>query len=104
MQSLLEKAIRLDPHLGDAYLQLGIVFADQGNYPKAIGAYRSAIDASPMLEEAHYRLAQAYRKTGETAKAQTEIELYQRLSKQAAQEADRERAEIEQFVFELKHQ
>ena len=46
----------------------------------------------------------AYRKTGEPAKAQKEIELYQQLSKQSAQELERERAEIQQFVFELKHQ
>ena len=102
VQSLLEKAVRLDPRLGAAYLQLGIVFAEQGNLRKAISAYQSAINASPALEEAHYRLAQAYRKTGEPAKAQKEIELYQQLSKQSAQELERERAEIQQFVFELR--
>jgi tetratricopeptide (TPR) repeat protein len=103
-QPLLEKAIRLDPHLGPAYLQLGIIFAEQNNFPKAIAAYQSAIDAGPPMEEAHYRLAQAYRKTGEVAKAQSEIELYQQLSKQSAKELEQERAEIQQFVFELKHQ
>ena len=82
VQSLLEKAIRLDPHLGAAYLQLGIVFTEQGNLPRAISAYQSAINANPALEETHYRLAQAYRKTGEPAKAQREIDLYQQLSKQ----------------------
>ena len=102
VQSLLEKAVRLDPRLGAAYLQLGIVFAEQGNLPRAISAYQSAINASPPMEEAHYRLAQAYRKTGDPAKAQKEIELYQQLSKQSAQELERERAEIQQFVFELR--
>jgi tetratricopeptide (TPR) repeat protein len=102
VQSLLEKAVRLDPHLGAAFLQLGIIFAEHGNLPKAIAAYRSAIDATPPMEEAHYRLAQAYRKTGEPAKAQKEIELYQQLSKQSAQELERERSEIQQFVFELR--
>jgi len=102
VQSLLERAVRLDPHLGAAYLQLGIVFAERGNLQRAISAYQSAIDASPPMEEAHYRLAQAYRKTGEPAKAQKEIELYQQLSKQSAQELERERAEIQQFVFELR--
>jgi tetratricopeptide (TPR) repeat protein len=102
IQALLERAVRLDPHLGAAYLQLGIVFAEQGNIPRAITAYRSAISASPSGEEAHYRLAQAYRKAGESAKASREIELYQQLSKQSAQELERERAEIQQFVFELR--
>jgi tetratricopeptide (TPR) repeat protein len=104
VRTLLEKAVRLDPHLGAAFLLLGIVSAEQNNLPRAIAAYQSAIQASPPMEEAHYRLAQAYRKTGELAKAQKEIELYQQLSRQSAQQLERERAEIQQFVFELKHQ
>jgi tetratricopeptide (TPR) repeat protein len=103
-RALLEKAIRLDPKLGDAFLLLGIVYAEEGNLTKAISAYQSAIEATPPMEEAHYRLAQAYRKTGDTAKAQKEIEIYQQLSQQSAQQLERERAEIQQFVFELKHQ
>jgi tetratricopeptide (TPR) repeat protein len=102
-RALLEKAVRLDPKLGDAFLLLGIVYAEEGNLTKAISAYQSAIDTAPSMEEAHYRLAQAYRKTGDTAKAQQEIELYQQLSRQSAQTLERERAEIQQFVFGLKH-
>jgi Tfp pilus assembly protein PilF len=104
VRTLLERAVSLDTHLAAAYLQLGIVFADQSNFPKAIVAYEDAIAASPATEEAHYRLAQVYRKTGQPAKAQREGEIYQQLSKQSAQESERERAEIQQFVFELKHQ
>ncbi len=103
-RALLEKAVRLDPKLGDAFLLLGIVYAGAGNLAKAISAYQSAIEATPPMEQAHYRLAQAYRKTGQAAKAQKEIELYQKLSKQSAQQLERERAEIQQFVFELKRQ
>jgi tetratricopeptide (TPR) repeat protein len=104
VQSLLEKAVRLDPRLGAAYLQLGIVFAEQNNLPKAISAYQSAIATAPPMEQAHYRLAQAYRKTGAAAKAQKELELYQQLSQKSAQQFERERSEVQQFVFELKHQ
>jgi tetratricopeptide (TPR) repeat protein len=103
VQSLLEKAVRLDPHLGAAFLQLGIVLAERGNLAGAIAAYQRAIDASPSIVEAHYRLAQAYRKTGAPAKAQQEIELYRRLSRQSAQDLERERDEIQQFVFELRN-
>lgn len=104
VQALLEKAVRLDPSLGAAFLQLGIVFAEQNNLRGAIAAYQNAIQASPSIEEAHYRLSQAYRKSGEPAKAQKEIELYQQLSQQSAQALERERAEIQQFVFELRDQ
>jgi len=103
-RALLEKAVRLDPKLGDAFLLLGSIYADEGNLPKAIAAYQSAIAASAQLEEAHYRLAMAYRKAGEIEKARKELELYQELSRQSAQNFERERAEMQQFVFELKHQ
>lgn len=102
VQGLLERAVRLDPHLGAAFLLLGIVFAEQDDLPKAISAYRSAIDAGPPMEEAHYRLAQAYRKTGEAEKAQQELALYQQLSQESARQLERERAEIQQFVFTLR--
>lgn len=101
-RALLEKAVRLDPKMGDAFLLLGIIYTDEGNWAKAISAYQSAIAATPQLEQTHYRLAMAYRKTGQAAKAQKEMELYQQLSKESEQALERERAEIQQFVFELK--
>jgi len=104
VQALLEKAVALDSHLGAAYLQLGIIFAEQNDLRSAISAYQKAIQASPPMEEAHYRLAQAYRKTGEVAMAQKEIELYQQLSERSAKALERERAEIQQFVFALREQ
>jgi tetratricopeptide (TPR) repeat protein len=101
-RSLLEKAVRLDPHLGAALLELGVVFAEQGDFTRAISAYRNAIAASPPMEEAHYRLGQIYRKQGDSAKAQEELELYQRLSRQSEQKFQRERDGIQQFVFALR--
>jgi tetratricopeptide (TPR) repeat protein len=102
-RELAEKAVRLDPKLGEAFLLLGIIYADNGNLTKAISALQSAIAASPQLEETHYRLAMEYRKSGETAKAQQELDLYQQLSRKSAEEFEHERGEIQQFVFEMKH-
>jgi len=62
VESLLNKAVHLDPKLGVAYLQLGILYAAREDLPKAIAAYQRASDLSPELEEPHYRLAQAYRR------------------------------------------
>jgi tetratricopeptide (TPR) repeat protein len=101
-RALLEKAVRLDPKLGEAFLLLGSIYADEGDWPKAIAAYQNAIAAGPQMEEAHYRLALAYRKTAQPEKAQRELEVYEQLSKQSAEALERERAEIQQFVFELK--
>jgi len=67
-----------------------------------MAAYQDAITADPRMEEAHYRLAQLFRRTGESAQARKEIEIYQQLSKHSAEELERERSEIQQFVFELR--
>ena len=99
-QSLLEKAVRIDPALGAAWLELGILFADQGNDSRAIPAWQSAIAAGVI--EAHYRLAQAWRRTGEPEKAKAEIQQFEQLSKQLAEAEERERAAIREFVFTLR--
>ncbi|HLY18499.1 MAG TPA: tetratricopeptide repeat protein [Bryobacteraceae bacterium] len=102
VRQLLEKAIRLDPALGAAYLQLGIVFSGQQDYPSAISAYRKAIEVTPQMEEPHYRLGQAYERVGEKEKARTELDLYQQMSQKSAEQAERERLEIRQFVYSLR--
>jgi tetratricopeptide (TPR) repeat protein len=102
VESLLNKAVLLDPKLGGGYLLLGILYSDRGDFPKAIAAYQKAIKADPQMEEPHYRLAQVYRRRGEKAKAQQELQLYEQLQKKKAVQAERERHEIQQFVFALR--
>ena len=99
IERLLENAIRLDPKLGAAYLQLGIIYAERGDLPQAISTYEKAVEASPELADAHYRLAQAYRQSGQNSKAQQELQIFQRLSRQSAEDDERQRREIQQFVF-----
>ena len=101
VKSLLQRAVRLDPGLGPAYLQLGILYSEQNDLTKAIAAYEKAIEVNPQLEAAHYRLAQAYRQAGDKLKAQQESQRFEQLSKQAAQQTDHERREIQQFVYTL---
>ncbi len=102
--ALLKKAVHLDPKLGVAFLRMGISYSEQKDYPKAISVYQQAIAAVPVLEEAHYRLAQAYRQNGEQAKAQQELELYSQLKKQSAGDAERQRHDIKEFVYTLRTQ
>ena len=99
---LLQKAVRLDPNLGAAYLQIGILYSDQNEDAKAIAAYRKAIEVSPGLDEPHYRLGQAYERTGQKEKARQELEAYQQLSRESAEEIERQRREIQQFVIQLR--
>jgi len=102
VQSLLEKSLHLDPRLGLGYLQLGILYSERKDFSEAISAYQQTIEVNPSLEEAHYRLAQAYRQTGQKLKAQQEFEVYDQISKKKAADAERERHEIQQFVYRLR--
>jgi tetratricopeptide (TPR) repeat protein len=102
IESLLEHAVRLDPKLASGFLQLGVLSEERADLPKAMAAYQAAIAADSQLEEAHYRLAQVYRRMGETLKAQEEIKLYEQISKKTAQQAEEEGREIPQFVYTLR--
>lgn len=102
VEGLLQTAVKLDPNLGAAYLQLGILYAQRGEYARAISAYKKAIEVSPELEETHYRLAQAYRRTGAEADAQKELQLHEQISKRVQEEAESQRREIQQFVVSLR--
>lgn len=104
VESLLQKAILLDAHLGSAYLQLGILYSQRKEFPRAISSYQKAIETTPLPDEAHFRMAQAYRQTGEFGKAREEIELYDQISKQKRQDSERDRHEIQQFVYTLRGQ
>lgn len=104
IESLLRTAIHLDPKLADAYLQLGILHAYQRNSAAAIADFQHAIENQPSLEEAHYRLAQAYRVSGRMDKARAEIAVYERLRQQSQQQTEREHHEIKQFVYSLRDQ
>ena len=101
IRSLLEKALDFDPNLGVAHLLLGSLFSEQGDLQKAIAAYQRATSVSPQLADGHYRLAQAYKKAGEAAKAEEELKIYSQLSKQAAEQQERDRQEMRQFVYTL---
>ena len=108
VESLLQKAVHLDPKLGAAYLQLGILYSQRADFSRAISAYQKAIEVSSELDEtlevAHYRLAQAYLRTGDKVKAQQELQLHDRIAKTIQEHHEHERREIQQFVIALRNQ
>jgi tetratricopeptide (TPR) repeat protein len=101
-ESQLTRSVQLDPKLGVGYLHLGVLYSERRDFPRAISSYQSAIQASPQLEEAHYRLAQAYKRTGKKEKAEQELRVYGRISKSKDEEVERERRESRQFVYTLR--
>jgi tetratricopeptide (TPR) repeat protein len=118
VESLLQKAVHLDPKLAAAYLQLGILYSQRADFSRAISAYRKAIEVSPeevkpqfgnpqldeRLDEAHYRLAQAYLRTGDKTRAQEELQVHAEMSKKIKEDTARERSEIQEFVISLRNQ
>jgi tetratricopeptide (TPR) repeat protein len=104
IESLLQNATRIDSKFGDAYLQLGILFAGQKDFQRAVDNYEKAIAYMPYPEEAHFRLAQVYRQTNNALKARQEIELYNKVAKEKTNSDERERHEIGQFVYTLRSQ
>jgi tetratricopeptide (TPR) repeat protein len=104
VETLLIKAVTLDPNCVDAYLQLGILYSSQHDYEKAIGFYRKAIKADPQLGEAHYRLGVAYDRTGQSAKAKSEFLLHDEIEKKQADAVESQRREVKQFLVVLQEQ
>jgi tetratricopeptide (TPR) repeat protein len=102
VESLLQKSVALDPALSEAHVQLGNLFADQRQYDKSIPEYVRALELNPNLPDAHYRLGQDYVHVGQKERAQKEFEVYQGLRAQHMADLDKERAEVQQFVYSEK--
>lgn len=102
VETLLRKAVTIDSSLADAHVQLGNLYADQRQYDKSIPEYTRALELDPNLADAHYRLGQDYVHTGQKERAQSEFDIYQRLRAQHLADLDKERAEVQQFVYSAK--
>ncbi len=102
VESLLKSAVRLNPKYVEAYLQLGLLYSTQRNYTAAINQYTRALKVDPNVADAHYRLGQALARTGDAARARQEFAAFERLHKQEVAESDRQRAEIQLFVYTMR--
>lgn len=102
IESILKRAIAADPALAEAHLQMGSLSSDQGNFAAAIPEYRRALELNSDLADAHYRLGQAYVRTGQKEIAQEQFHVYQQLRAQHLADLDKQRADIRQFVYSSK--
>jgi Flp pilus assembly protein TadD len=100
----LEKAIVIDPKFDRAFMQLGNLRLSRGDLRQAVADYQKAIEIDPAAAEAHYRLGLAYRRIGDEAKAQSEIETYKNLDQASAAQVERQRRELGQFLFVFKEE
>ena len=102
VEALLQESIKLDDKLAEAHVQLGNLYADRHEYAKSIPEYTRALELDPNLADAHYRLGQDYVHSGQKDRAQNEFDVYQKLRAQHLAEVDKERAEVQQFVYSEK--
>jgi tetratricopeptide (TPR) repeat protein len=99
IESLLKKSIQLDPTFPQAMVQLGDLYGDQHEYEKSIPQYERALQLDASISDAHYRLGTDYVHVGQRDKAQKEFAIYQKLRAEHLAEVDKERAEVQQFVY-----
>jgi tetratricopeptide (TPR) repeat protein len=102
ISALLKKSIALDPSLAEAHLQLGNLDSDQQKYAEAIPEYQRALELNSDLADAHYRLGQAYVHTGDTDRAQDQLQQYQKIREQHLADLEKQRAEVRQFIYAAK--
>jgi tetratricopeptide (TPR) repeat protein len=102
VESLLRKSIALDGNIPEAHVQLGDLYAGQHQYDKSIPEYVRALELNPNLSDAHYRLGTDYVHVGQKDDAQKEFAVYQKLRAAHLAEVDKERAEVQQFVYSEK--
>jgi tetratricopeptide (TPR) repeat protein len=104
VETLLTKAVTIDPKCGDAYLQLGILYSSQHQPERAIKFYTKAIQSDPQLGEAHYRLGVAYDRIGSKEKAAQQFKLHDEIEKLQAAAVEQQRREVKQFMVVLEGQ
>lgn len=76
VEELLKRAILLDPQFAKAYYQLGVMYANRGDYADAVKEYEAAVRLDPALNEAHYRLSIAYSRTKQPDLAEREMKIF----------------------------
>lgn len=102
IENLLEKAVTLAPSFAEAHLQRGNFYSDQDKFAAAIPEYIRARELDPKVADTYYRLGQAYVRTGKKDLAQPQFEIYQRVRAEQLADVEKQRAEIQQFVYSEK--
>ena len=101
-EALLQRAAAIDPKFDSAYLQLGDLYSARAEWPAALASYEKAVATNPASSQNRYRLGLTYRRMGEEVKAQHEFEKYKELERKEADQVERQRRELRQFLFVLK--
>jgi Flp pilus assembly protein TadD len=78
-ERLLRRAVELGSTDPDAHRELGAIYTERGDYPRAIAQYREVVRLRPDLADARYQLAQVYIKAGQSELAKPELDAFRHL-------------------------
>jgi tetratricopeptide (TPR) repeat protein len=84
IEQSLTTAVRLDPKLAEAHVELGVLYYEQQRYQPAAQSLRKAVALQPDHNKAHYRLMQVYQRLGQKDLAEQEKRIHQRLKEAEA--------------------
>lgn len=82
----LEKAVKIDPSLGLAHLDLGILAANDGRNDDALHEFLAAEKLMPEDVNVHWRLGRLYRAMGRKDEAKAELDKASSITRSANQE------------------
>jgi len=82
VETLLRKAVTLDPTFVDGHVQLALLYVDEQKTAPAIREFETAVRLKPELKSAHYHLSRLYQQQGRTDLARRELAFYESLRKQ----------------------
>ena len=80
IETLLKRALILDPKLAQAHMQLGVLYFRREDYPRAAAEFGQTVKLDPSLAVAHYRLGQSLIRLGQKKEAAQELETFRKLN------------------------
>ncbi len=97
-EHLLHQAILADPHLPEAYYELGVLRQQTSNWKDSADWFRKAISIRPSYAEAHYRLARSLSHMGDREEARKEVDLQQKFSQTEKDQVNAKLRQITTFI------
>lgn len=97
-ESLLQRALAIQPDWAIAYYNLGLVYKTAGELPKALMAYQAVIQNQPHYPEAHQNLGVVYLKLGQISEG---LEAFQMAMLQYQQSNPDEAVRLQHKLQEL---
>jgi tetratricopeptide (TPR) repeat protein len=88
VEAELRTAIKEQPQFASAHFELGVFDQKRGDEKSAIAEISEAVRLDPTVAEWRYRLARAYRVTGQTAAAGAQMQAFQQLTERRNAGAD----------------